>query len=82
MNLDIITPDELVYSGKIQLIKVPGASGSFEVLKNHAPIISTLDKGTIKVVEANEEKTEHFFNIDKGLIEVNHNNVIVLLEKK
>jgi F-type H+-transporting ATPase subunit epsilon len=82
MNIDIITPDELVYSGKIRLIQVPGTSGSFEVMKNHAPIISTIEKGTIKVIEANEEKTEHFFNIEKGLIEVNHNKVIVLLEKK
>jgi F-type H+-transporting ATPase subunit epsilon len=82
MNLDIITPDQIIYSGKIRLIKVPGTTGSFEVMKNHAPIISTLDKGTIKVIEDNEDKTEHFFNINQGLIEVNHNQVIVLLEKK
>jgi F-type H+-transporting ATPase subunit epsilon len=79
MKLDIVTPDESIYSGKIKLIKVPGTQGSFEVLKNHAAIISTLDKGTIKVID--EADNEQFFNIEKGLIEVNHNNIIVLLEK-
>ena len=50
MNLDIITPDKTVYSGEIKLIKVPGSQGSFEVLKDHAPIVSSLEKGEVKVI--------------------------------
>ena len=47
--LEIITPDSKIYEGNIALVKVPGSKGSFEVLLNHAPIISTLDSGEIKI---------------------------------
>ncbi len=78
MLLEIVTPDKKIFSGEITLVKVPGTSGSFEVLKNHAPIISTLEKGTVKVID--EEKNEHQFEIDKGVIEVNKNKIIILAE--
>ena len=78
MDLEIVTPDKKVYSGKIKLIQVPGSKGNFEVLRNHAPIISTLSEGTIKIVSPEGEKT--FFNIQGGVIEVRDNNVIVLAE--
>jgi F-type H+-transporting ATPase subunit epsilon len=79
MQLEIVTPDKKVYTGKVKLVQVPGTNGSFEVLKNHAPIISTLEKGKVKVVEANDN--EIFFEMDKGVIEVNKNKIIVLAEK-
>lgn len=79
MYLEIVTPDEKVYTGEIKLIQVPGVDGSFEVLKNHAPIISTLAKGKVKIVEADD--TEKFFDIEKGVIEVNKNQIILLAEK-
>ncbi|MDA3892968.1 MAG: ATP synthase F1 subunit epsilon [Salinivirgaceae bacterium] len=79
MILEIVTPDEKIYSGEVKLVQVPGADGSFEVLKNHAPIISTLGKGKVKVVE--EDDKEIFFEIDKGVIEVNKNKIILLAEK-
>ena len=51
MLLEIIAPDKEVYSGEVDLIQVPGSKGSFEILRNHAPIISTLEKGRIKIVD-------------------------------
>ncbi len=77
MNLEIITPDKKIYSGKVNVVQVPGSKGLFEVLEYHAPIISTLEKGRIKVVEGN---TELFFNINGGVIEVKGGNVIILAE--
>ncbi len=79
MILEIVTPDKKIYSGTVKLIQAPGADGSFEILKNHAPIISTLIKGKIKIIE--EDDTEKFFEIDKGVIEVNKNKAILLAEK-
>jgi len=43
MILEIITPDKVVYSGQVKLVRLPGSQGSFEILNHHAPIISTLD---------------------------------------
>lgn len=76
MQLDIVTPDEQVYSGEVKLVKLPGVDGSFEILKNHAPLISTLEKGKIKIIEENDEIK--FFEINDGVVEVQSNKVIVL----
>ena len=78
MFLEIITPEKTVYSGEIKLIRVPGSDGSFEVLSNHAPIISTLKKGDIKVITKDEQ--EKHFEINGGVIEVRENKIIVLGE--
>ncbi len=78
MYLEIITPEEKVFSGEIKLIRVPGTKGSFEILKNHAPIISTLEKGDIKIISSTD-KEEHF-EISGGLIEASDNKIIVLGE--
>jgi F-type H+-transporting ATPase subunit epsilon len=77
MYLEIITPDKKVYTGKVNVVQVPGSKGLFEVLEYHAPIISTLEKGRIKIVEGN---TESFFQIQGGVIEVKDNHVIILAE--
>jgi len=77
MYLEILTPDQKVFSGEITSVQVPGASGSFEVFINHAPIISTLDKGNVTIRIAKEEQV---FAIDGGVIEVLKNKVIVLAE--
>lgn len=60
------------------LIKVPGLSGSFEIMKNHAPIISTLDKGIVKI--KSPEGSESTFNIGGGVIEAKENKIILLAE--
>jgi F-type H+-transporting ATPase subunit epsilon len=78
MFLEIVTPGQKVFSGNIKLIQVPGSKGQFEVLRNHAPIISTLSEGKIKIISPEGEKT--FFDIQGGVIEVKNNNIIVLAE--
>ena len=59
MNIQIFTPDKTVYSGEVTLVQLPGLDGSFEILNNHAPIISALKKGAVKVKTA-DEKLEYF----------------------
>ncbi|MBU0764255.1 MAG: ATP synthase F1 subunit epsilon [Bacteroidetes bacterium] len=78
MYLEIITPDKKIFEGTIRLIQLPGSLGSFEILRNHAPIISTLDEGTIKVIDENNR--EVFFGISGGVIETTENKIIVLAE--
>ncbi len=78
MYLEIITPDKKVFEGEVKLIQLPGSKGGFEILKNHAPIISTLEKGPIKIQDENDK--EHFFEIDGGVIENKANKIIVLIE--
>ena len=78
MYLEIITPDKKVFEGEVNLIQLPGSKGGFEILKNHAPIISTLEKGTIKIQD--KDAKEHFFEIDGGVIENKSNKIIVLVE--
>ena len=78
MLLEIITPDKKVYSGKVKLVQLPGSKGSFEILNHHAPIISVLEKGRIKVEE--ESGQELFFEIDGGVVENKDNKIIVLAE--
>ena len=78
MLLEIITPDTKVYEGEVKLVQVPGSKGSFQILNNHAPIISTLDPGNVKVIDENDRTT--FFTIGGGVIEVNNNHIMILAE--
>ena len=78
MLLEIIAPDQNLYSGEVDLVKVPGSKGSFEILRNHAPLISTLEQGKIKIVDL--KGTITFFEINGGVIEVKKNKIIVLAE--
>ena len=78
MDLEIITPDKNLFKGKIKSVKVPGSKGSFMVLNNHAPLISTLEKGVVSVITP--ESTEKNFDIESGIIEVKQNQIIVLAE--
>ena len=79
MHLEIISPEKKIYEGKVKLVKVPGSKGSFEILLNHAPIISTLEKGDVKIIDI--EGKESIFAIDGGIIEVNSNKISLLAEK-
>jgi F-type H+-transporting ATPase subunit epsilon len=76
VKLEIITPEKRLYEGKVKLVQVPGAKGSFEVLKNHAPIISTLTRGKIKVIA--EDDSKEFIEINSGIIEVKANVITIL----
>ncbi|MFH1005339.1 MAG: ATP synthase F1 subunit epsilon [Bacteroidota bacterium] len=78
MLLEIITPDKKIYSGEINSVKLPGTTGSFGVLKNHAPLISSLKKGNVKVID--EQKQNHSFAINGGIVEVLKNKITVLTE--
>lgn len=78
MFLEIITPEKKVFSGDVKLIKVPGSKGDFEILTKHAPIISTLVKGEIKIVDSAEQTT--FVKIGGGVLESQDDKIIVLAE--
>jgi F-type H+-transporting ATPase subunit epsilon len=78
MNLQIITPDTSIYQGEVNLVQVPGSKGSFQVLKNHAPIISTLEKGEVKIIDDKDHTRS--FSIGGGVIEVKNNEIIILAE--
>lgn len=81
MQLDILTPEKKIYSGEVNAVQLPGAKGSFEVLKNHAPIISSLIKGKIRIKgDFPEGKKVDFFPINSGFVEVLNNKVVVLVE--
>ena len=79
MQLEVLTPSEKVFSGKVKLVKAPGSSGSFEVLNNHAPIISALADGELKIITEADETLR--YDISGGVIEVNDNVIVVLAEK-
>ena len=78
MHLEIITPDRKLFSGEVKSVKLPGSAGSFGVLKDHAPLISSLRKGDVKVVD--EQKQNHSFHIKGGVVEVLKNKITVLAE--
>jgi F-type H+-transporting ATPase subunit epsilon len=75
MHVDIITPDKTLYSGEATSVKLPGTLGQFEVLNNHAPIISNLEKGQVRIKDS---EGTHFFDINGGVVEVLKNKVVVL----
>ena len=78
MILEIITPEKQVFTGDVTSVKFPGTSGEFEVQNNHAPIISTLTNGVIRVITS-ENNTENF-DINGGVIEMQKNKIIVLAD--
>ena len=78
MQLEIITAESQLYSGEVTSVKLPGMDGEFEILNNHAPVISTLDKGIIRVID-NNNKTEKF-EVNGGVIEMQNNKIIVLAD--
>ena len=79
MLLEILTPEQKLYSGDVYGVQMPGVSGSFEVLEKHAPLISALKAGRLKVLK---DKQHHFtyFDIQGGFVEVLNNKVTVLVE--
>jgi len=78
MRLEILTPDKTVFEGEVSSVSVPGTSGSFEILKDHAPIISTLEDGKVIIRGAN--KGENTFFIKGGVVEALNNKIMVLAE--
>lgn len=79
MNLEILTPEKKLFSDEVYGVQLPGIAGLFEVLEKHAPLVSALKAGRVKVLK---DKTNHlaFFDIQSGFVEVLNNRVTVLVE--
>jgi len=91
MHLEIVSPEAKLFSGEIESLTVPGVYGSFQVLNNHAPIVSTLTAGEVKI-EGNiaikkgqeslfkQEGSTTYFEIKAGALEMKNNKVILLTD--
>ena len=92
MFLEIVTPEATLYSGEVTSIAVPGVNGEFQMLDNHAPIVSILGKGNVKIygnIDVNKSVADKFTKgdnnetllaINSGTIEMKNNKVIVLAD--
>ncbi len=78
MKVSIITPESTIYEGEAKDVQLIGLDGHFELLENHAPIISALAKGDIKIIDT--EGNEHIFHINGGIVENSNNNVQILAQ--
>ena len=78
MLLEILTPERKLYSGSVYGIQLPGVDGLFEILDKHAPIVSALKKGKLKILK--DKTTFEHYNIDGGFVEMLNNKATVLVE--
>lgn len=78
MNLDILTPEKKIFSGDVLGVQLPGIGGMFEVLEKHAPIVSALKAGTLKILK--DKNTSSQYTIQSGFVEVINNSATVLVE--
>ena len=77
LNLVILSPDKEIYTGAVKSVQAPGADGGFQILNNHAPMVSALTKGDVNIVTASGEKQS--FKVDGGFLEVLNNEVSLLV---
>jgi F-type H+-transporting ATPase subunit epsilon len=77
INLEIITPEKIIYKDSVDSITVPGTKGMFQVLKDHAPLMSTIEIGVI-TLKKNDEN--NYLTTAGGTIEVLNNNVLILAD--
>ena len=77
MKVKITKPDSTVFEGEAKLLQLPGTGGLFEILQNHAPIISSLSKGTIRLV-TNDDETKTF-DIRGGVVKGQQNDILILV---
>jgi F-type H+-transporting ATPase subunit epsilon len=93
MILEIVSPEATLFKGEVTSVSLPGVNGSFQILNNHAPIVSILKQGTVKVTATSfkfEKEVEDKFSklsndtyalaINSGTIEMKDNKVIVLAD--
>jgi len=78
MNLEILTPEKTVFSNEVYGVQMPGIGGLFEVLNGHAPIVSALKAGKLKVLT--DKTAVKIYNIQGGFVEVLNNKATVLVE--
>ena len=77
INLEIITPEKIIYKDSVDSITIPGTKGMFQVLKDHAPLMSTIEIGVITFKKNDESK---YLTTAGGTIEVLNNNVLILAD--
>ena len=80
MELEILTPVKKLFSDTVYGVQLPGIGGSFEVLDKHAPLVSALKAGNLKVLKDKSMKSVSNFSIQSGFVEVLNNKVTVLVE--
>ena len=78
MTLEILTPEKKVFSGEVYGVQLPGIAGSFEVLEKHAPLVSALKAGKLKIL--NDKTSTTYYTIQSGFVEVINNKATVLVE--
>jgi F-type H+-transporting ATPase subunit epsilon len=77
MLVEIIAPEKKLFTGEVNLVQLPGKKSSFELLRNHAHIVSTLKKGTIRLID--KDGKELTFPIEGGVIENKNNSIVILV---
>lgn len=78
MNLEILTPEKTIFSGEVYGVQLPGIGGMFEVLEKHAPIVSALKTGKLKIIK--DKNATLLYSIQGGFVEVMDNKTTVLVE--
>lgn len=78
MTLEILTPEKKLYNGEVYGVQLPGIEGLFEILDKHAPLVSALGKGNLKVLK--DKNTSVHYSIQGGFVEVLNNKATVLVE--
>lgn len=78
MQLEILTPERKIFTGKVLGIQLPGIEGSFEILERHAPMVTALGKGKMKIIKSKSDN--EIYNIDGGFVETLQNRTVVLIE--
>lgn len=76
MNVEILTPDKTLFTGEADVVTLPGINGSFQIMKNHAPLIANLAKGKLSISHGSQTET---YDVNGGLVEVLKNKVVVLV---
>jgi len=79
MKIEILTPEKKLFSGEAYGVQMPGLTGSFEVLEKHAPLISALKAGTVKVLRDKQQDLARY-SIQGGFVEVLNNQITVMVE--
>ena len=78
MNVEILTPEKKLFSGEVYGVQLPGITGLFEILDKHAPLVSALGKGNVKILV--DKTSVENFSIESGFVEVLNNKATVLVE--
>lgn len=78
MKVTITKPDSTLYEGEARLVQLPGTNGLFEILDRHAPIISALSRGTLRLIDSEEH--EITFDIRGGVAKGQHNDLLILVQ--